>query len=123
MATLRNILDNPREALRRTADYYDELSPQAQFAINFVPGLNVLAGMGQMDKYASQGDTGAMGITAMGTLFPPLKAGKPVLSNILRHISPRGLMANTADTVIELTPDAEEEWKARRAMERQQSGW
>ena len=115
MATIRDLL-------RKTTDYYDTLHPAAQFGISYVPGLNILAGAGQMDKYATQGDVGGMGVTALGTLFPPFKTGKRVADALFRRFSPTGTVMNAADAVIELPEDDQAEWDAMRAEELRRQG-
>ena len=107
MATLQDLL-------RRTTDYYDKIHPAGQFALSFIPGVNAITGMGQMDKYATQGDVGGMGITALGAMFPPVKAAGAVGRGLLRHLSPTGVVANVADSAIELPKDKQAEWDLMR---------
>lgn len=112
-----------RDLLRRSADYYDTLPPAAQFATGYIPGVNLIAGLGQIDKYASQGDLGGVGITALSTIFPPLKMGKSAMRGLLHRLSPTGTVANAADTTIELSPEDQAQWNALRAEELRRQGY
>ena len=71
-----------------------------------------------MDKYANQGDVGGMGITALGALFPPVKAAGAVGRGLLRHLSPTGIVANATDSLIELPKDKQSEWDEMRHAQR-----
>ena len=57
-------------------------------------------------------------ITALGALFPPVKAAGAVGRGLLRHLSPTGIVANATDSLIELPKDKQSEWDEMRHAQR-----